>query len=78
MQHAPINDPARYRLEKVGMRNAGFDRLVGGRMEVNGQVCCGFRACRSQGHCSLFVHGESSRWAADASDKAGGAVAACG
>jgi len=22
MQHAPINNPARYRLEKVGMRNA--------------------------------------------------------
>jgi hypothetical protein len=22
MQHAPINDPARYRLQKLGMRNA--------------------------------------------------------
>jgi hypothetical protein len=22
MQHAPINDPARHRLEKVGVRNA--------------------------------------------------------
>jgi len=30
MQHAPINNPARYRLEKFGMRNAPerlLDRL---------------------------------------------------